>query len=122
GRGSGHARGQAGMAPATLYDWRTWVVRPLLATRRETLRNFLRQSRIDWFDDPTNSDEHYERPRVRAALRQPQAASQVETLLARAHATAADRLVENRRAAHLIARFASRPAPGLVRLDPAFAS
>lgn len=119
-RGAGLARGHAGMAPATLYDWRTWIARPLLATRREALRGFLRQNRIGWFEDPTNNDEHYERPRIRAVLRQPQAAPQMEMLLARAHAAADERLAASSRAACLIERFASRPAPGLVRLDSEF--
>ncbi|WP_040592530.1 tRNA lysidine(34) synthetase TilS, partial [Mesorhizobium metallidurans] len=46
-------RGLAGMAPATLYDWQTWIVRPLLGTRRAALREILRRANVDWAEDPT---------------------------------------------------------------------
>jgi len=113
-------RGLAGMAPATLYDWRTWIVRPLLDVRREALRTFLRRQDIDWIEDPTNTDEDYERPRIRAALRSRRKASRMDDLLATAKAAASERTDRSRRAAMLIRTFASLPAPGLVRLDPAF--
>jgi len=115
-----YGRGLAGMAPATLYDWQTWIVRPLLGIERAALRAFLRNRRIVWIDDPTNSDEHYERPRVRAALYQGRGSRRIGDLLALAETAAAARTDRSRRAAALIRDCATRPVPGLIRLDPAF--
>ncbi|WJH40719.1 tRNA lysidine(34) synthetase TilS [Aliirhizobium terrae] len=66
--------GLAGMADAVLLDRRCWLLRPLLATRREAIRDFLREQGRGWIDDPSNVDRHYERVRVRSSL-------QSETLL-----------------------------------------
>jgi len=60
--------GLAGMAEAVLLDRRRWLLRPFLATRREAIRDFLRQSGRGWIDDPSNADRHYERVRVRESL------------------------------------------------------
>jgi tRNA(Ile)-lysidine synthase len=117
---SGHGRGLAGMAPATLYGWKTWILRPLLGVRREALREFLRREGVGWVEDPTNTDEDFERPRIRAALREGRAAFDISGLLAAAKAAAADRENASRRAAALVCSFASQPTPGLVRFDPAF--
>lgn len=119
--GTRHERGLAGMAPATLYDWSVWIVRPLLGIRREALREFLGREGVDWIEDPTNIDEHFERPRIRAALRTGRAAHRFADSMAAATGAAAMREDIGRRAAALIRGFASQPAPGLVRLDPAFA-
>ena len=113
-------RGLAGMAPATLYDWRTWIVRPLLGVRRADLRAFLRGRGVNWIEDPTNVNEAFERPRIRAALRG-QAPGRLAAVLAVASRAAAKREAVSRRAARLVTAFASRPAAGLIRLDPAFA-
>ncbi|PYE88702.1 tRNA(Ile)-lysidine synthase [Phyllobacterium leguminum] len=64
----GVGRGLAGMAGFTLLDGQLWLVRPLLNTRREDLRSVLRKRNIEWFDDPTNENLAFERPRVRARL------------------------------------------------------
>ncbi|MHA6642963.1 tRNA lysidine(34) synthetase TilS [Mesorhizobium sp. A623] len=111
------ARGLAGMAPATLYDWKTWIVRPLLGTRRAALRDFLRGEGTGWADDPTNLDPAYERPRIRALI-DGRGFAQAIALAGR---EAAARETASLGAAALVRAFASQPAAGLVRLDPAFA-
>ncbi|CAN7276175.1 tRNA lysidine(34) synthetase TilS [Mesorhizobium sp. LjRoot246] len=110
-------RGLAGMAPATLYGWREWIVRPLLDTRRSALRDFLRREHVGWADDPTNIDEAFERPRVRAALAG-ESAEYIEGTLVLAGQAAAERRQLGVGAADLIHRFGSQPAIGLIRLDP----
>ncbi len=113
-------RGLAGMAPATLYDWRCWILRPLLRTRRQTLRDFLRRQHVGWADDPTNADEAFERPRIRTVLAEDGVASRDAMALAARAGT--ERTELGHRAAALIHGLASRPGPGLVRLDRGFAS
>ncbi|CDX45651.1 tRNA(Ile)-lysidine synthase [Mesorhizobium sp. SOD10] len=114
-------RGLAGMAPATLHDWRTWIVRPLLGTRRAALRDMLRHRDIGWIEDPTNVDARFERPRVRAKLAQGEGERRIAEALARSRQAARERQDIGRRAAMLIDAFADRPGPGLIRLDRDFA-
>lgn len=45
-----------------------FVLRPLLALRRDTLRHWLRAEGIEWLEDPANADPRYARARARAAL------------------------------------------------------
>jgi tRNA(Ile)-lysidine synthase len=61
-------RGSAGMACATLFEDRIWILRPLLSMRREALRDVLRSIDQAWIDDPSNEREASERVRVRRAL------------------------------------------------------
>lgn len=112
-------RGLAGMARATLLDERIWIVRPLLGLRRQALRDFLRHRGIGWADDPTNEDPLFERARTRMALE----IGRVETLATHAKVAGLERQALAQGAADLAAQFATHPAPGLFRLDPAlFAS
>jgi len=45
-----------------------FLLRPLLETRREALRDFLRARGEPWLDDPANADPRFARSRARAAL------------------------------------------------------
>lgn len=114
-------RGLAGMAPATLYDWRTWIVRPLLGARRAALREMLRRRKVDWIEDPTNIDTRFERPRMRTRLAGGDGERRFAQAIAEAGQAAAEREAIGRRAAVLISAFASRPVSGLIRLDRDFA-
>jgi tRNA(Ile)-lysidine synthase len=116
-RARGTGRGEAGIAPATLFESRCWFVRPLLGARRDELRGFLASAGQGWIDDPTNADPHYERARMREALSR----DEVMRLAAQADAAARERAGLGAGAARLIAAHADMPAPGLVRLDRAFA-
>lgn len=111
-------RGLAGMAPATLYDWRVWIVRPLLGARRTALRALLRRRGVDWAEDPTNADASYERPRIRAALSGEQGDALRVQAIAMAGEAASRRERLGQVAARLIGAFAGRPGAGLIRLDP----
>lgn len=112
----GDGSGLAGMAPATLFDGRAWIVRPLLRLRRHALRRWLVGRGVDWIDDPSNDDPAYERVRTRRRLGD----DEIAALAARAEQQGLIRQTMAEKAATLIDRFASRPAPGVLRLAPAF--
>lgn len=65
---SANALGLAGIPRATLFGGRMWVLRPLLAVGRAEIRDYLRDARVEWIDDPSNSDTRFERVRVRGLL------------------------------------------------------
>jgi tRNA(Ile)-lysidine synthase len=67
GRSADAVLGLSGMAPATLYAGRLWILRPFLHTRRAAIRSSLEASGRAWIDDPSNDDLHYERVRTRRA-------------------------------------------------------
>ncbi|MFU0505040.1 tRNA lysidine(34) synthetase TilS [Pseudaminobacter sp. NGMCC 1.201702] len=114
----GQGRGLAGMAPVTLFDGAVWIVRPLLTVRREALRDFLRLRGVDWLDDPTNTNQTFERPRLRATLKGDSDTFRAAFTIA--DAAAGHRIRLGIEAAALIRTHAGSPAPGLVRLDHAF--
>jgi tRNA(Ile)-lysidine synthase len=113
----GEGRGLAGMAPATLFEGRTWIVRPLLGLRRERLRDFLRQNEVGWADDPTNINVKYERPRVRAGLR---SGAERGDLLPGIETAQRRRIDLGGRAAVILRETVTLAAPGLLRLDRKF--
>jgi len=66
-------RGLAGMAPlAPVPVWPEGrglvLARPFLWVRRENIRDWLLQTGKSWIEDPANSNERYERVRVRKRL------------------------------------------------------
>jgi tRNA(Ile)-lysidine synthase len=113
----GDGRGLSGMAPATLYDGKVWILRPLLDTQRAALRAYLQTRGIGWVDDPTNSDSKYERARVRVT-----AAADRGVARLRLAAAAAERVDLGRAAAGLIRRYGASLSAGLWTLAPAFSS
>jgi len=61
-------RGLAVMARRSRLFGRFVLLRPLLGARRAALRRFLQRHKVNWFEDPGNSDPAYERARLRARL------------------------------------------------------
>jgi tRNA(Ile)-lysidine synthase len=81
--------GASGMASATLYDRRIWVLRPFLDLDRASIRAYLATRDVTWFDDPSNANPTFERVRVRAELAQsPRAEEGVWDAGARARSSA----------------------------------
>lgn len=124
---SEEAPGLAGIPPATLFDGRMWVLRPLLDCDREQVRQFLREAgAADWIEDPSNQDPRFERVRVRARLADHPALQQGSD--SADIATRRSRLA--RQAAGLIEERCHVDAAGLVRMrceahdpsDPAMAA
>ncbi|WP_439560017.1 tRNA lysidine(34) synthetase TilS [Roseinatronobacter sp.] len=65
-RGSG-VEGLSGMAARDASYGTIWL-RPLLATGRAALREYLRAIAQDWIEDPSNLDTRFDRIKARAAL------------------------------------------------------
>ncbi|WP_424969143.1 tRNA lysidine(34) synthetase TilS [Dinoroseobacter sp. S76] len=65
-RGSG-VDGLAAMSARRQRAGVLWL-RPLLDQQRETLRDYLRAERVAWCEDPSNTDERFDRVRVRRAI------------------------------------------------------
>jgi tRNA(Ile)-lysidine synthase len=63
----GGLRGHASIAPQTCVSG-IRLLRPFLQLSRHELRSALRMAGIHWFDDPSNENMNYERPRVRRSL------------------------------------------------------
>ena len=59
-RGSG-IDGLKGMAAVSKRPEGYFILRPLLNTKRESLKQFLRVRNIEWLSDPSNSNEEFER-------------------------------------------------------------
>lgn len=112
----GEGAGLSGMAAATLFDERVWIVRPLLGVRRDALRGWLMERGVRWIDDPTNDNSDYERVRMRSSLA---ASGSVEELAARARHAGGVRRRLSDGAADLVRRYACMPSAGLFRVEAA---
>lgn len=66
-RGSGLA-GLAAIRPCQSLDHGIALVRPVLGWRRAELRAFVEEAVLPFVDDPSNTDDHYDRTRFRALL------------------------------------------------------
>ena len=108
--------GLAGMAPATLFDGDIWIVRPLLGTRRQALRDYLSARGLAWFDDPSNHNPKFERVRTRQAMKE----EVRHNLIERAATAAEDRVRASSQAARLVEAYTSCPSPGLIRIEHEF--
>ena len=115
----GEGRGLAGMAPATLYQGRVWILRPLIETGRETLRDYLRLRDAAWIEDPSNENPRYERVRVRRRLAARDGAD-ADIALDGVRTAQVRRIALGEHAADLIDRYFSRVSPGLYRIDREF--
>ena len=115
----GDGRGLAGMAPATLFDGRIWILRPLLGEKRADLRSWLSERAIAWIEDPTNVDRKYERARVRMASTPPGPSS--ETMRSRIAAAGMARIALGESAAAIIGKDMVLAAPGLPAFELRFA-
>lgn len=104
--------GLSGMAQNVLYENRIWIYRPLLASRRQAIRDYLRTEGESWIDDPSNDNPAYERARIRAelAITLPGISS---------HPQRIDRMKRSQQAADLIAHHTTMPLPGLIHLGAA---
>lgn len=89
--------GLSGMADAVLLNGAVWLFRPFLSLDRATVRAFLAARGETWLDDPSNTNLHFERVRIRerGAAANPMLSSQDRHLLSE---RAADFLIENVRA------------------------
>ena len=67
-RGSG-VDGLVSMEEVVVRNEILWI-RPLLKSRKEDLRNYLRNNNYSWIDDPSNFDDKYQRVKVRTLLQQ----------------------------------------------------
>ncbi|UOM36329.1 tRNA lysidine(34) synthetase TilS [Acuticoccus sp. I52.16.1] len=117
-RGSG-LKGLAAMRPDTTHHGLR-ILRPLLGTRRETLRVFLRERGIAWREDPSNDDTRFDRIAMRALAPELERAGLSTTRLAATatHLARASDLVDTL-AAELLARAARRRRTGATVIAPA---
>jgi tRNA(Ile)-lysidine synthase len=107
------APGLSGMAERVLYHNQIWIYRPVLTCRRQVIRDFLTAQGMGWVDDPSNTNSHYERARVRATLAQT-ANAPVPALYAPARQ---NRTTLSRQAATLITTSVRKPAAGVIAIN-----
>lgn len=118
-RSSG-ADGLAGMAPIR-ETASVRLLRPLLDTPRERLREMLRSRRIDWVEDPSNLNPAYARARLRARATELAAAGRGPLAVAgEARISAEARQQRDVKVADALARFATLYPQGYATLDRQF--
>lgn len=93
-------RGLAAMASQTLLQNRVLLCRPLLKIWRQTLRDYLQACDTAWYDDPSNDNLTYERPRMRMLAAQ----TDKQAVLDAVHQAGYLRQQNNRRVAKLLKR------------------
>lgn len=64
----GRGRGLAAMPRLALLQHKYRLLRPLLNTRRQALRQYLVSRGVAWINDPSNENPRYERVRIRQSL------------------------------------------------------
>lgn len=108
-RGSGHA-GLAGMA-AVAERTHARLLRPLLGTAPGRLKATLRQAGLAWSEDPTNSDAHTGRGRVRQLQADPDGIGDaVREALATADMEGARRIAQDSEIARALASCSIHPS------------
>jgi tRNA(Ile)-lysidine synthase len=60
--------GWPGLGGMPAVDARRCLLRPLLLTSAQSLRDFLRRCDLDWFEDQSNTDRNFRRNRMRHAV------------------------------------------------------
>ncbi len=104
-----HGAGPAGLAGIPPSDGPR--IRPLIELRRATVRAYCQEVGIDFYDDPANADERFERARIRNHLVGPIEDGWGDGAV-RAIATSSERLLED---AAALASLGSRLAADLVQ-------
>ncbi len=105
------ARSLAGIWPETSWN-DVRILRPLLHSRRDALRDYLRERDIAWIDDPSNENRRFERVRVR----QDMVTDDVVALAARADTAQKAATAVDARARDWLRGSAQIAATGLVTL------
>lgn len=113
----GEGVGLAGIAPATLFEGKIWFMRPLLAVRRATLRDYLLARAVGWIDDPSNENLAFERARTRRDVAR-DGEEQAMRVLRRSEDAAQNRLRLGFAAADLLRRLARIEEGGRIWLEP----
>lgn len=113
---SSSTRGLAGMAATSSYG-QTKLLRPLLKTPRQNLRDYLRAISESWIDDPSNEDTVNERVRVRMALQSRSRLPVMDQIARLADVSARSRRWINEQIAKAITTDVSWPKPDHIEID-----
>jgi tRNA(Ile)-lysidine synthase len=113
--------GPAGLAamPAVTEHWDLRLLRPLLAVPPVRLRATLRATGLAWVEDPSNRDQRALRPRLRAALADPDGTGPaIASLCGAARAAGAARAEQEATTAEILAEHAAIRPEGFALLSP----